>query len=110
MITSYKTEVVSVFAQIKAKYGIETAYSHFINGHTLPYLAYIGAGSQTFSADNVIDWRINEYQVELYYKTKDPTLEENIENEFIAGGWHFDKSTDIYLDSEDMFYISYQLS
>ena len=29
--------------------------------------------------------------------------------EFITGGWHFEKSEDIYLDGEDIYYITYDL-
>lgn len=106
---SYKEDIVTVLARIKAEYGVESVYSHFENGHSLPYIAYIGAGQTNFSAGNGIYWRQNQYQVELYYASKNEALEDNVESEFITGGWHFEKSEDIYLDGEDIYYITYDL-
>ena len=53
---------------------------------------------------------MDRYQVELYFKRKEPSLEKNIEEAFIGGGWHISKSDDLYLDNEGIFFISYQLS
>lgn len=106
---SNRQDIVTVLTGIKTELGIESAYSHFINGHSLPYLAYIGTGQSTFDAGNGVFWRSNTYQVELYFSRKDEALEESIEDAFAAGGWLFDKSDDVYLEDEGIFYIVYQL-
>ena len=105
-----RQDIVAVLSRIRTAYGVESVYSHFENGHALPYIAYIGAGQETSTADNSIYWKNNQYQAELYFKRKDPALEENIENAFISGGWHYDKSEDIFLEGESVFYIVYQLT
>lgn len=110
MNISNRENIVDVLASIKEHLGIESVYSHFTDGHSLPYLAYIATGQETFSAGDNIYWNSNTYQVELYFKKKDETLENSIESEFISGGWHYDKSEDLYLDDESIFYISYQLT
>lgn len=105
----YKTDIVSVLNGIKTQYGIASVYSHFTDGHALPYLVYIGAGQVNFAAGNSTYWRENQYQVQLYFKAKDYTLENNIEEAFIQGGYQFDKTEDIYLNDEGIYYITYNL-
>lgn len=107
---SNRDDIVTVLAAIKEDLGVEAAYSHFIDGHSLPYLAYIGAGQEQLQADGKVYWRSNTYQVELYFAKKDEALEESIEDAFIAGGWKFSKSDDAYLDDEGIYIIYYDLS
>lgn len=105
-----RTDIVTVLEGIEQDYGIESTYSHFVDGHSLPYLAYIGTGQQKFASDNSDSWQMDTYQVEFYFKRKDPSIEKNLEEAFIAGGWHISKSDDLYLDDEGVFFISYQLT
>ena len=105
-----RESIVTILSAIKTDYGIDSVYSHYADGHSLPYIAYIGAGQEKFASDNSDSWRMDRYQVELYFKRKEPSLEKNIEDAFIGGGWHISKSDDLYLDNEGIFYISYQLS
>lgn len=105
-----RDSITTVLGTIKNELGIDAAYSHFVNGHSLPYLAYIGTGQNQLQADDTTIWRSNTYQVELYYDKKDEALEESIEDAFLAGGWHFDKSDDTYIEDEGIFLIYYSLS
>lgn len=107
---SGRKEIVEVLSAIKTATGIDSVYSHFVNGHALPYLAYIGTGQNSSVSDNRIDWRSNTYQVELYFKKKDEALESAIEDEFVSGGWYFEKGEDAFLSDEGIFYIIYDLS
>ena len=107
---SKRNNLTDVLASIKGSLGIDSTYSHWVNGHSLPYLTYIGSGQNQMEADSTIYWRQDTYQVELYFKKKNPDLEEGIENAFLEGGYLFDKSEDSYLDDEGVFVIFYELS
>lgn len=107
---SSRDDITAVLASIKQTTGVAWVYSHFKNGHSLPYIAYIGAGQHRFMANDSQYWRSDTYQVELYFREKDPALEAAIEDEIIAGGWTFDKSDDAYLDDEGIYLVYYFLA
>lgn len=107
---SSREDITTVLANIKQKTGAAWVYSHFKNGHSLPYIAYIGAGQTRFQAEDTTYWRSDTYQVELYFKDKDPALEAAIEDEILAGGWTYEKSDDAYLDDEGIYLIYFYLS
>lgn len=107
---SNRTDLVSVLADIEYELGIPAVYSHFVNGSSLPYIAYIGSGQTQMQADSTTYWRANTYQVELYFKAKDEALEKSIEDAFIASGWKFSKSDDAYIEDEGIYLIFYDLS
>lgn len=107
---SNRLDIVTLLKGIKRDLGIDSTYSHFVNGHDLPYLVYIGSGQSQLQADGTAYWRGNTYQVELYYSKKDETLEAGIEDAILAGGWNYDKSEDTYLDDQGIYLIYYNLS
>ena len=107
---SNRDDIATVLAGIENDYKIPCVYSHFVNGSSLPYIAYIGGGQTQMQADSTTYWRANTYQVELYFKTKDESLEKNIEDAFIASGWKFSKSDDAYIEDEGIYLIYYDLS
>lgn len=107
---SNRLTLAEIFAGIKDDLGIDAVYSHFTNGHSLPYMAYIGNGQTQMLADGTAYWRTNTYQVELYFQKKDETLESSIEEAFLAGGWNYSKSDDAYLEDEGIFVIFFDLS
>lgn len=108
-ISNRKT-LAEVFAAIKEDLGVDAVYSHFANGHALPYMAYIGTGQTQLRADGTAYWSANTYQVELYFSRKDESLEAAIEAAFLEGGWGYSKSDDAYLEDEGVFLIFYELS
>ena len=107
---SNREPITAVLASIKTETGIESAYSHFTNGHDYPYIVYIGNGQAQLLADGSAYWRGNTYQVELYFAKKDEALETAIEDELLAGGWNYTKSTDSYIEDEGIFVIFYEVS
>ncbi len=107
---SNREDIVTVLAGITQDYHIPAVYSHFVNGSSLPYIAYIGGGQTQMQADSTTYWRANTYQVELYFAKKDEALETAIEDAFIEGGWKFSKSDDAYIDDEGIYLIYYDLS
>lgn len=107
---SNRLDIVQLLTEIKNDLGIDSTYSHFVDGHAFPYLTYIGSGQSQLSADGTAYWRGNSYQVELYFTKKDPALETAVEQAFLAGGWQYSKSEDNYLDDVGAYLIYYELS
>ena len=93
--------------------GLPCAYSHFrddgVAPKAPPYLVYLGAGQDTFQADNTHYYRENRYQVEYYFKTKSEETEAEIEDALLANGFLYEKSEDVYIESEGVFVIYYQI-
>lgn len=85
------------------------AYSHFNTPQTPPYIVYIGNGQSNLNADNTHYYRKNEYQVEYYFTQKNEANEEAIESALLADGFLYDKSEDIYIESEGVFVIYYYI-
>lgn len=107
---SDRKDIEVLLASIKQRTGTDWTYSHFENGHSLPYIAYIGAGQHRFPAADTVYWRSDTYQVELYFRYKNPALEAAIEDEILAAGWSYEKSADAYLDDEGIHLIYFYLS
>ena len=92
------------------KTGLPVSYKAFLKPIGAPFLTYIGSGQERFEADNKVYHRKNTYQVQLYFKDKDPALEDNLENTLIADEWMIaDKSPDTSLDSQDINVIYYEV-
>ena len=87
--------------------GLPVAYSHFRKAQKPPYIVYIGDGQNTFSADNTYIDRHNTYQVEYYFTKKDEAAEQAIENLLLESGFFYEKSTDTYIEDEDVFVVYY---
>lgn len=90
--------------------GLPCVYSHFKKkGVEPPFLAYIGSGQLNLDADNTHYWRENTYQVEYYFIDKDETKETDIEDALLENGYLYDKSEDIFIESEGVFLIYYYI-
>ena len=87
--------------------GLAVAYSHFSKPKDPPYIVYIGSGQNTFKADNTFHWKENSYQIEYYFKKKNEQNEAAIEQALIDNGFLYEKSNDIYINSEDVYVIYY---
>ena len=100
---------MSIYATLQGT-GLPCAYSHF-RGETVPkdppYIVYIGAGQNTFDADDTHYWRENLYQIEYYFTTKSETNEATIETALLNAGYRYEKSEDIFIEDEGVFVISY---
>lgn len=89
---------------------IPVAYSHFKTAVNPPFLVYLGNGQNTLDADGTHYWRQNTYQVEYYFEKKDEAVETSIEDALLADGWLYDKSEDVFIESEGLFVIYYSVS
>lgn len=89
--------------------GLPCAYSHFKTNQAPPYIVYIGNGQDNLNADNTHYWRNNRYQVEYYFTAKNESNEAAIEDALLANGFNYTKSEDVFIDSEGVFVIYYQI-
>lgn len=93
--------------------GLPCTYSHFRDEDDAPksppYIVYIGNGQDTFDADNTHYYRQNTYQVEYYFIEKDEETENAIEDALLSNGFIYDKSEDVYIESEGVFVIYYTI-
>lgn len=95
-----------IFQTLK-KSGLPVAYGKFRKEQSLPYVVYTGSGQLTSYADDTLAFRKNEYQIELYFKKKNETVEQSLEDVLIADGFNYEKSEDTYIDAEDVYVIYY---
>ena len=89
--------------------GLPVAYGHFKSMQKPPFIVYLGGGQTTMSADNTWHYRNNQYQIEYYYTKKNEEAESNIEDVLLANGYNYDKSEDVYIDSEGIYVIYYSV-
>jgi hypothetical protein len=97
----------ALFALLKTT-GLPVAYHHFTSPPTPPYIVYLFSYSSNFGADNKVHSQADNYQVELYTKTKDPTSEALIEGLFDANDIYWDK-TETYVESEGLYQVLYEV-
>lgn len=87
--------------------GLPVAYGTFRKVQEPPFIVYIGAGQNHFSADNTVYDKSDLYQVEYYFAKKDEVKEKEIEAVLLENGYRYDKSMDSYIESEEMYVIYY---
>jgi len=97
----------TLFTLLKST-GLPVAYHHFTSPPTPPYIVYLFSYSSNFGADNKVHSQADNYQVELYTKTKDPTSEALIEGLFDANEIYWEK-TETYIESEGLFQVLYEI-
>ena len=76
------------FLDILKSAGFPYAYDHFAEGEAPdpPFLCYLLPGSDNFSADGKVYYRISEARVELYTDQKDLAAERKLEDALDACG------------------------
>ena len=90
--------------------GIPCVYSHFTQKkYKPPYIIYTGGGQNTFSGDDTIIWRENEFQIEYYFTEKDIDKESQIEEILLDAGYQYTKSEDVYIEDQRVYVIYYQI-
>lgn len=105
--------MMMTFFETIEKIGLPCVYSHFEEGREdaeIPYLAYHGNGQNTFGADGTWYWRENQYSLEYYFVEKDEEKEATIEQALLDGGFLYEKSDDVYIETEGMFVIYYTIN
>ena len=88
--------------------GVTYAYDHFAEGEAPdpPFLCYLLPGSDNFSADGKVYYRISEARVELYTDQKDFAAEGKLEDALDGCGIFYEKS-ETWIDSEKLYEVLY---
>ena len=88
--------------------GFPYAYDHFAEGEAPdpPFVCYLLPGSDNFSADGKVYYRISEARVELYTDQKDFAAEGKLEDALDACGIFYEKS-ETWIDSEKLYEVLY---
>jgi hypothetical protein len=93
--------------------GIPVAYSHFTAGDNEPvpdppFICYLVTYSANFHADNKVYQSVQTVQIELYTDKKDLDAEAKVEAALNDAEIPF-QSTEIYIDSEQLFEKIYEV-
>ena len=87
---------------------IPFAYDHFAEGESPdpPFICYLLPGSDNFAADGRVYLKVNEVHIELYSDSKDPALENRVEDVFDKNEIFYNKS-EVWIESEKLYEILY---
>jgi len=88
--------------------GLPVAYRTFKSPTTPPFLVYLFAYKSDLMADGQNYLEIDNYQIELYTKNKDPATERLIQNKLKELGLPYSK-TETFLQSEGLFQLVYEI-
>lgn len=87
---------------------IPFAYHHFAEGESPepPFICYLLPGSDNFSADGKVYYKINEIHIELYTDLKDLAVEQKVEDVLDGHGIYYNKS-ETWIESEKLYEVLY---
>lgn len=87
---------------------IPSAYDHFAEGESPdpPFLCFLTANSDNFSADGKVYMKIMEVHLELYTDRKDPEAEQKVEAILDQYEMVYDK-TETWIDTEKLYEVLY---
>lgn len=87
---------------------IPFAYHHFAEGESPepPFICYLLPGSDNFSADGRVYYKINEVHIELYTDLKDLAVEQKVEDVLDEHGSFYNKS-ETWIESEKLYEVLY---
>ena len=88
---------------------IPFAYHHFAEGEAVnpPFICYLLPGSNNFSADGKVYFRINEVRIELYTDLKDLAVEQQVEDILDEHEIFYNKS-ETWIESERLYEVLYR--
>lgn len=94
--------------QILNKTQIPFAYHHFAEGESPepPFICYLLPGSNNFSADGKVYYKINEVHIEMYTDLKDLAVEQQLEDVLDEHGIFYNKS-ETWIESEKLYEVLY---
>ena len=99
-------EILTMLAEI----GLPYAYHHFAEGESPdpPFICYLTPGSDNFSADGRVYYKLDGFHIELYTDKKDPQCELAIEDALDAHGIFYNKS-EVWIEEEKMYEVLYEV-
>ena len=88
--------------------GIPFAYDHFAEGESPdpPFICFLCPGSDNFSADGRVYFKVDKVHIELYTDAKDPEIEFRVESVLDRRGIFFEK-TEVWIESERLYEVLY---
>lgn len=94
--------------QILNETQIPFAYHHFAEGESPepPFICYLLPGSNNFSADGKVYYKINEVHIELYTDLKDLAVEQKLEDVLDEHGIFYNKS-ETWIEGEKLYEVLY---
>ena len=94
--------------QILSETQIPFAYHHFAEGESPepPFICYLLPGSNNFSADGKVYYKINEVHIELYTDLKDLAVEQQLEDVLDEHGIFYNKF-ETWIESEKLYEVLY---
>ena len=94
--------------EIIGEIGVPSAYDHFAEGEAVapPFITYLMPGSDNFSADGKVYYKINDVHIELYTDAKDPEVESIVEVVLDEHGKK-KKKTEVWIDTEKLYEVLY---
>ena len=94
--------------QMLDEMGLPFAYYHFAEGESPepPFVCYLLPGSNNFSADGKVYYKINEVHIELYTDWKDLAVEQGVEAVLDEHGIFYNKS-EVWIESEKLYEVLY---
>ena len=94
--------------QMLGEIQIPFAYHHFAEGESPepPFICYLLPGSNNFSADGKVYYKINEVHIELYTDLKDLAVEQQLEEVLDEHGIFYNKS-ETWIESEKLYEALY---
>ena len=97
-------------AELLEKTGFPFAYDHFAEGESPdpPFICYLLPGSDNFSADGRVYFRISEVRIELYTDRKDSGAEALVETVLDDAGIFYNKS-EAWIQSEKLYEVLYSM-
>lgn len=98
----------TIFETLKTL-GLPVVYGRHTQKVKTPYLLLTGAGQDAFEADNTYYVRKDRWTIEYYFTEKNPDLEARIEDLLLSIGRRYEKSEDIYLDDQEVFWLYYDV-
>jgi hypothetical protein len=91
--------------------GLPFAYDHFAEGESPkpPFICYLLPGSDNFSADGRVYFKINEVRIEVYTDRKDLAVESKVEAVLDDRGIFYNKS-EVWIGSEKLYEVLYSFN
>jgi len=86
------------------------AYDHFAEGEAPdpPFVVFLLPGSDNFSADGAVYFKVNRLSIELYTDRKDPDLETRIESVLDRHRLFYQKS-EVWIEEERLYEVLYEM-
>lgn len=87
---------------------IPFTFHHWAKPPQMPYGVYFDPYTDNFAADDIVYLKICHFNIEIYVRQRDPSLEERLEKILTDAELFWDK-TATYIDSEQFYQVSYEI-